>query len=73
VSSNAQKPELKNQVIARESFCLGGGLSVEEWRQEIAGGLNFKRKKFLNLIFSRLKGEVEILVVAHYVDWLLIL
>jgi predicted site-specific integrase-resolvase len=23
VSSNAQKPELKNQVIARESFCLG--------------------------------------------------
>jgi predicted site-specific integrase-resolvase len=65
VSSNAQKSELKNQVIAMESFCLGRGLSVDEWIQEIAGGLNFKRQKFLNLIFSMLKGEVEIIVVAH--------
>jgi predicted site-specific integrase-resolvase len=65
VSSNAQKPELKNQLIAMESFCLGRGLSVDEWTQEIASGLNFKRKKFLNIIFSMLKGEVEIIVVAH--------
>lgn len=40
VSSNAQKPELKNQVVAMESFCLGRGLAVDEWIQEIGGGRN---------------------------------
>jgi putative resolvase len=65
VSSNAQKPELKNQIIAMESFCLGRGLPVDEWVQEIGGGLNFRRKKFLALVFSIIKGEVDTLVVAH--------
>ncbi len=65
VSSNAQKPELKNQVIAMESFCLGRGLAVDEWVSEIGGGLNFKRKKFLSIIMSILKGEISVLVVAH--------
>ncbi|MGI2909812.1 IS607 family transposase, partial [Hassallia sp. VBCCA 56010] len=29
------------------------------------GGLNFKRKKFLAIIMSMLKGETKVLVVAH--------
>jgi putative resolvase len=65
VSSNAQKPELQNQVIAMESFCLGRGLAVNEWVSEIGGGLNFKRKKFLAIIMSMLKGEISVLVVGH--------
>ncbi|WP_414584992.1 IS607 family transposase [Scytonema sp. PCC 10023] len=65
VSSNAQKPELKNQVTAMEAFCLGRGLAVNEWVSEIGGGLNFKRKKFLVIIMSMLKGEISVLVVAH--------
>jgi putative resolvase len=65
VSSNAQKPELKNQVVAMESFCLGRGLAVDDWIQEIGGGLNFRRKKFLSIVFSIIKGEIGILVVAH--------
>jgi putative resolvase len=65
VSSTAQKPELKNQIIAMESFCLGRGLAVDEWIQEIGGGLNFRRKKFLSIIFSILKGEIGVLVIAH--------
>jgi putative resolvase len=65
VSSNAQKPELKNQVIAMEAFCLGRGLAVNEWVSEIGGGLNFKRKKFLSIMMSMLKGEIAVLVVAH--------
>ncbi len=65
VSSSAQKPELQNQVLAMEQFCLGKGLVVDEWIDEVGGGLNFKRRKFLKLISSILSGEVEILVVAH--------
>lgn len=65
VSSNAQKPDLKNQVTAMEAFCLGRGLAVNEWVSEIGGGLNFKRKKFLAIIMSMLKGEISVLVVAH--------
>lgn len=65
VSSSAQKPELQNQVLAMEQFCLGKGLVVDEWISEVGGGLNFKRRKFLKLISSILSGEVETLVVAH--------
>ena len=65
VSSSAQKPELQNQVLAMEQFCLGKGLIVDEWISEVGGGLNFKRRKFLKLISSILSGEIETLVVAH--------
>ena len=65
VSSSAQKPELQNQVLAMEQFCLGKGLIIDEWISEVGGGLNFKRRKFLKLISSILSGEVETLVVAH--------
>ncbi len=32
---------------------------------EIGGGLNFKRKKFVEMIVSMLKGEIEVIIVAH--------
>lgn len=65
VSSNAQKPELKNQVSAMQSFCLGREMIVDETISEIGGGLNFKRKKFMSLMVSMLRGEVETIVIAH--------
>lgn len=65
VSSNAQKPELKNQVSAMQSFCLNRGLTIDETISEIGGGLNFKRKKFMSLMVSMLRGEVDTIVVAH--------
>ncbi len=65
VSSNGQKPELKNQITAMETFCLNRGLAVDEWVSEIGGGLNFKRKKFLSIMMSMLQGEIAIIVIAH--------
>ncbi|MBD2139778.1 IS607 family transposase, partial [Anabaena sp. FACHB-1237] len=65
VSSSSQKPELKNQISAMETFCLNRGLAVDEWISEIGGGLNFKRKKFLSIMLSMLKGEISTIVVAH--------
>ena len=48
-----------------EQFCLNCGIAVDEWIQEIGGGMNFKRKKFLFLMSRIATGEVEILIVAH--------
>lgn len=48
-----------------EIFCGARGLAIDELIREIGGGLNFRRKKFLNIIFSILQGEIKVLVVAH--------
>ncbi len=65
VSTAAQKPDLESQMIAMQAFCLGGGVSVSEWRKEVGGGLNFKRKVFLEL-FDRIEaGEISQLIIAH--------
>jgi predicted site-specific integrase-resolvase len=65
VSSQAQKPDLKNQKLRLEEFCGARGLSVNEWVEEIGGGLNFKRPKFVKLFDRIIAGEVETLVIAH--------
>ena len=65
VSSPSQKPDLVNQRHLLELFCAGRGLEVDEWIEEIGGGLNFKRKKLLELINDILSGKVKTLVVAH--------
>lgn len=65
VSSRGQLPELNHQVTAMEEFCRGAGLPVDEWVKEVGGGLNFKRKKFLQVMRQIRLGEVSNLVVAH--------
>lgn len=65
VSSQKQKNELANQRTAMEQFCLARGYGVDEWIEEIGGGLNFKRKKFLSLIEEAISGKIGIIVIAH--------
>lgn len=65
VSSAGQKDDLESQVKAMEAYCLGAGIAVDEWIQEVGGGMNFKRKKFLALVSRIIAGEVDRLIVAH--------
>ncbi len=65
VSSRSQLPDLKSQVESMRSFCLGGGIAVDEWLEEIGGGMNFKRKVFLNLFDRIERGEIAKLIIAH--------
>jgi len=65
VSSHSQKDDLQSQVRSMEQFCLNGGIAVDEWIQEIGGGMNFKRKKFLSLMSRISAGEIKSLLVAH--------
>jgi predicted site-specific integrase-resolvase len=48
-----------------EQYCTVKGISVDEVCQEVGGGLNFKRKKFLQLVDQIVSGEVKTLIVAH--------
>lgn len=48
-----------------EVFCLAKGLEVTDHIYEIGGGLNFKRKKFLQIIQWAISGELQTLVIAH--------
>lgn len=65
VSSRNQHHDLHFQVMAMESFCLADAIVVDEWIEEIGGGLNFKRKKFLQLMTDVQQGLVSKLLVAH--------
>lgn len=65
VSSHGQKDDLQSQVVAMEQYCLGAGVAVDEWIQEVGGGMNFKRKQFLSLMDRIASGEICRLIVAH--------
>ena len=65
VSSNAQKPDLKNQRRILEEFCIAKGLANVEFIEEVGGGLNFERKKFTALMDSIGRGEIGTLIIAH--------
>ena len=65
VSSAGQKDDLASQVEAMETYCRNAGVTVDEWVQEIGGGMNFKRKRFLNILDRIQRGEIEKLLVAH--------
>jgi predicted site-specific integrase-resolvase len=65
VSSQAQRPDLKNQRSVLEDFCAARGLANVEFVSEIGGGLNFKRKHFLSLVDRVVRGEISHLIVAH--------
>ena len=65
VSSAGQKDDLASQVEAMETYCRNAGVAVNEWVQEIGGGMNFKRKRFLDILDRIQRGEIERLLVAH--------
>ncbi|MEV0897800.1 IS607 family transposase [Actinoplanes sp. NPDC049802] len=65
VSSPGQKDDLASQVTSMEQFCLARGLAVDEWVNEIGGGMDLRRKKFLTVMDAIETGDIGVLVVAH--------
>jgi putative resolvase len=65
VSSSAQKPDLINQRRVLEEFIVAKGLANVEFIEEVGGGLNFKRKKFLMLMDEIGRREIKTLILAH--------
>lgn len=65
VSSTAQKPDLANQRCVLEEFAVAKGLANVEFIEEVGGGLNFKRKRFLALMDAVGRREIKTLILAH--------
>ena len=65
VSRAGQREDLAAQVEAMEQYCRAGAIAVDEWIQQIGGGTNFRRKRFLTLIERIQRGEIERLLIAH--------
>lgn len=65
VSSHGQKDDLNSQINALETFCTANGIAVDEWIEEIGGGMNFKRKKFTKLMTDISDGKINKLIIAH--------
>jgi len=65
VSSAAQKPDLKNQRRVLEDFCAARGVANIEFVEEVGGGLNLKRKKFVALMDQIEARQISHLVIAH--------
>jgi len=65
VSSAAQRPDLANQRRVLEQFAVARGLAGTEYIEEVGGGLDFGRKRFLALMDAIGRGEVATLVLAH--------
>jgi len=65
VSTAAQKPDLANQRRVLEEFVVAKGLANVEFVEEVGGGLNFKRKRFLEIMDAIGRREVKTLILAH--------
>lgn len=65
VSSAAQKSDLCNQRKILEEFIVASGLANVEFIEEIGGGLNFKRKRFLILMDDIGRHDIKTLIIAH--------
>jgi len=65
VSSSNQKDDLESQVKSMESYCSSNGILIHELIKEIGGGMNFKRKKFLQLMDDVAKGKISKILIAH--------
>ena len=54
-----------NQRKVLEEFVVAKGLANVEFVEEVGGGLNFKRKRFLSLMDEIGRREIKTLILAH--------
>lgn len=65
VSRQSQQPDLKKPRHALEPFWTARGLANVEFIEEIGGGMNWGRKKFLAFQDAVDAEEIATLILAH--------
>lgn len=65
VSSRNQKDDLENQIEFLKNFANAKGYIVDNIYQDIASGLNFKRKNWNKLIDDCMENKITTIIIAH--------
>jgi len=65
VSTTIQKANLQRQRERLEQFAVANGYKIEGIYQDIASGMNFKRKGLLNLLHYCQKNPVKAVVIEY--------
>lgn len=65
VSSSGQKDDLKNQVTFLREYANARGIIIDEVLTDIGSGLNFKRKKWNELLIRAQNKEIKQILIAH--------
>lgn len=65
VSNRSQIDDLKNQIEFITNFINKNGLTVSEIYTDIGSGLNFKRKKWNDLIEDCINGKIDKIYISH--------
>ena len=65
VSSSGQKDNLKNQIKFLREYANAKGIIVDEVVTDIGSGLNFKRKKWNEILIRAQNKEISQILIAH--------
>ena len=65
VSTRNQKDDLKNQISFVQNYANAKGQIIDEVVSDIGSGLNYKRKKWLDLLDKVDQNEIDIIYVAY--------
>src|SRR6266699_6433872 len=66
VSSPSQKKDLAIQKEALRAYCLGHGITVDQWIEDIGSALNYQRKGF-NQVVEQIELEQKSLCAVFVV------
>lgn len=66
VSTQKQKPDLANQIVQLENFCVARGYTISDRYYDIASGISFdKRTGFFALLDNVIDNRVERVVITY--------
>ena len=65
VSTNNKKDDLLNQVKFLQNFINSKGIIVDETIQDIGSGLNYKRKKWNELLDEVMENKIDTIVISN--------
>lgn len=65
VSTRNQKDDLENQIEFISSYCRKNGIPIQKIYFDYGSGLNYKRKKWNELIDDCIDGKIDTIVISY--------
>ena len=65
VSTKKQKKDLENQIQFIKNYCFQNGIILNAIYEDIASGMQFKRKKLMSLLRELMNYKIEKIIISH--------